>query len=479
MSPAGEGISKLRLLVVDQDTVISAVCREWASALGLVAEIAVTPHVVRNRLSDGFVDVLLVDLDTLLGEGLALLDEIRELHPSVGVIVMFASALVTGAAEALRAGATEVIPKPFTRSELTTVLERTMERCLVAGVSRRLGETLHSPHSLGNIVGRSPEMDKLQHLLSRVVKSSHPVLIMGERGVGKELVARTIHANGVHADRPFVSVDCSSLAPALMASELFGFVKDSSEGADQPKSGFSTTLPGGTIFLDNIGELTMNLQAKLFHALERKDFRFAKVSNQIAVQVRVLAAADHTLATIIKKGYFRMDLYHRLNVVHLFIPSLRDRRQDIPLLATHFLEQISRKTGITHTLSIDVLQTLVKYEWPGNVRELENSIATACSRSPGFVLQIGDLPVQLQSCYLEAQRAAQVVSTSVGSSEPQQGSTCSAAVIPIADLEKQAILNALSSSKGDRVSIARKLGIGKTTLYRKLKEYGVGKTESV
>jgi DNA-binding NtrC family response regulator len=476
MSRPVERNGKLRLLVVDEDTVTSSACCVLAAALGLVADTAPTPHVVRNILRDGAVDILLVDLSTLLGEGLALLDEIKELHPSVGVVVMSASGSVSDPVEVMRAGATEYLPKPFTSRELATVLERAMECCTVQGASRRSRETLPSSHGLGNIIGRSPEMDKLNHILSRVAKSSHPVLIMGERGVGKELVARTIHSNGLHPDRPFVPVDCRSLVPTLMASQLFGFVKKPSMDADRSKKDFLTWPVGGTLFLDNIGELPMDLQAKLLHALKEKDVSLAEVALHVAVHVRVLAGTDHDLAAMVQQGRFRKDLYYRLSVVNLRIPSLRERKQDIPLLATHFLEQMSRKTGTTHMLSDDVLRTLVEYEWPGNVGELENSIATACNLSSGFILHIGDLPTHLQRFYQKNRRATAVVSLYASPSELQRGSACSVPVLPIADLEKQAILNALGSSKGDKVLIARQLGIGRTTLYRKLKEYGISET---
>ncbi len=468
--------SKLRLLLVDEDVGIWSACRELESGLGFVTNTAPALRIARDRLRDEAFDLLLLDLNALPEEGLALLDEIKELHPGVGVIVTSACVSVFSAVDVMHAGVFEYLPKPFSRDELAAVLER----CAARAGCRCFSETPCLSRGLTKMICQSPEMEKLLHILSSVAKGSHPVLIMGERGVGKELVARTIHANGLHADRPFVSIDCRSVASSSLASELFALVKQPPAGPDRPKRGFPVTSPGGTIFLDNIGGLSIDLQAKLFQVMRGKDIRFAEVGHQTAVQVRFLTATDHDLAEMVEQGRFRKDLYHSLSVVNLRIPALRDRKQDIPLLATHFLDQMSCRTGTTHTLSIDVLHTLTEYEWPGNIRELEHSIASACVLASGFVLQIDDLPTQLQRFHrLKNRRAPAVLGSLVTSSEPQQGCTCSVPLLPIADLEKQAILSALRSSKGDKVSIARDLGIAKTTLYRKLKKYGVVATRGL
>lgn len=470
---------KFRLLVVDEDKVISSVCCEQAATLGLITDTASSPHLVPSLLRDRGFDVLLVDVNTLRDDDLALLEEIKELHPSVGVVVMSTSGSIAGAVEVMRAGATEYLPKPFTSCELTAVLKRAVERCTAQGASRRAHETPCLSQDLGNIIGHSLGMKQLHHVLPRIAKSSNPVMIVGEKGVGKELVARTIHSMGLHADRPFIPVDCGSLMPTLMASELFGFVNEPSRNGDRSSNGSLASPVGGTIFLNNIDELPTDLQARLLHALYGKDGGSVDTAHQTEVTVRVLAGTNRDLASMVERRRFRKDLYCGLNFFNLRIPSLRERKQDIPLLVAHFLEQMSHKIGTTHALSNDALRALVGYDWPGNVGELETSIATACSLSSGAMLHVCDLPTHLQSFYLKSRRAPAEINFHTSASQPQQKPTCSPPLPPMADLaylEKQAILNALSYCNGHKPSIARQLGIGKTTLYRKLREYGICET---
>jgi DNA-binding NtrC family response regulator len=475
MSRPMEHNGKLRLLVVDEDKVISSVCCEVAAALGLVTDTAPSLHFVPSLLRDRGFDVLLVDFSTLPEAELALLDEIKELHPSVGVVVMSARGSIAGAVEVMRAGATEYLLKPFTSCELTTVLKHAVEHCKLQGASHRIGETRRFSQDLGNIIGHSQGVEQLHHILPRIAKGSNPVMIMGEKGVGKKLVARTIHSMGLHADRPFIRVDCGSLVATLMASELFGFVKEPSRNGDLSRNAFFASPLGGTIFLDNIDELPTDLQAKLLHVLKQRDGSTVDVAHHLDLTVRVLAGTNQELASMVEHGQFRKDLYYRLSVFNLRILPLRERKQDIPLLAAHFLEQMYHKTGTPHALSNDALRALIGYHWPGNVGELETSIASACSLSSGAVLHVCDLPTHLQNFYLKSRRTTAEISLHTNTSQFQRSHTCSP-VLPIAELEKQAILNAVSHLKGDKISIARQLGIGKTTLYRKLREYGISET---
>jgi two-component system response regulator HydG len=468
MSRPVERAGKLHLLVVDEDAAIRSACSEIAADLGFVPQTVPTIAAARTLLRDQGVDILLLDLHAPLGEGLALLNEIKALNPGLAVVVMTAFATVPAAVEAMRTGAADYLTKPFALDDLSAVLERAAERVAVEGASRRLRESLRSPQGLGNMIGRSPEMDKLYRILAKVAQSSHPVLILGESGVGKELVARSIHSNGSHADRPFVPIDCGSLVPTLMESELFGYVKGAFTGANHAKEGLLASAQGGTVFLDEIGELPLDLQAKLLRALQEKEVRPVGATHRVSINVRILAATNRNLAAMVEQGRFRKDLYYRLSVVNLRIPPLRERKQDIPLLAAHFLERMSRETGTTYTLSDDALRTMVEYEWPGNVRELEHSIDRACTLSSGPIVHLGDLPTQLQNFHLQNRRPVVVPAAALGA----PGSARSA-VLPLAQLEKQAILDTLRKLNGDKLLAARLLGIGKTTLYRKLKEYGI------
>src|SRR6201996_3574679 len=466
MSRPVERAGKLHLLVVDEDAAIRSACFEIATDLGFVPQTVSSIAAARTLLRNHGVDILLLDLHAPLGEGLALLNEIKALNPGLAVVVMTASATVPAAVEAMRTGATDYLTKPFAMDELAAVLERASERCTVDVASRRLRESLRSPQGLGNMIGRSQEMEKLYRILSKVAQSSHPVLILGESGVGKELVARSIHTNGPHADRPFVPVDCGSLVPTLMESELFGYVKGAFTGANRAKEGLLASAQGGTVFLDEIGELPLDLQAKLLRALQEKEVRPVGATHRIPINVRILAATNRDLGAMVEQGRFRKDLYYRLSVVNLRIPPLRERKQDIPLLATHFLERLARETGILHTLSDEALNTLVEYEWPGNVRELQNSIDRACALCSGPMVYLVDLPTQLQNFHRQNHRppvapAAAPAPAAAASHGP---------ILPLAQQEKEAILETLRKLNGDKILAARLLGIGKTTLYRKLKE---------
>jgi two-component system response regulator HydG len=350
--------------------------------------------------------------------------------------------------------------------ELSTVLDRASQSHVTDTATRQLRERLRLSDGLGSMIGRSPEMEKIYRILSKVAQSSHPVLILGESGTGKELVARTIHAYGPNTQKPFLPVDCGSLVPTLIESELFGYVKGAFTGANRSKDGLLVSAEGGTVFLDEIGELSLDLQAKLLRALQEKEVRPVGATHRVPIKARIVAATNRDLATMVENGTFRKDLFYRLNVVNLRLPSLRDRREDIPLLAAHFLDRISRERGRKFTLSDEVLRTMMRHDWPGNVRELENSVERACVLSSGPIIHLGDLPTQLQQEGLEAKRAA----ISAGASaEP----TTSPEVKTLAELEREAILGTIRALSGDKLQAAKLLGIGKTTLYRKLKEYGI------
>jgi DNA-binding NtrC family response regulator len=465
---AAESAARLHLLVVDVDPAIRSACAEIAGGLGYAVEQANDFQQARSLMRGGAADILLVNLP-LAGsrQGLELISEVKLLYPRIAIVAMTSSGLVNTAVEAMRCGATDYLTKPFTVDDFSSVLERAAETLTTDTATRQLREQLRASQGLGAMIGRSGEMEKLYRILSKVAQSTHPVLILGESGTGKELVARTIHAYGQNGQKPFLPVDCGSLVPTLIESELFGYVKGAFTGANRSKDGLLVSAESGTVFLDEIGELPLDLQAKLLRALQEREVRPVGATHRVPIKARIVAATNRDLAAMVEKGSFRKDLYYRLNVVNLRLPSLRDRREDIPLLAAHFLDRISRERGAKFTLSDEALRTMMRYEWPGNVRELENSVERACALSSGPILHLGDLPTQLQNSGLEARRAT------LASGEPVEAETASAAVTTLADMERQAILTAIRTLNGDKLKAARLLGIGKTTLYRKLKEYGI------
>ncbi len=430
----------------------------------MVAHEAELPERARGLLMGKTADILLVDERIASGPGCELLQEIRQLRPEIAVVWMTAASTVQRAVEALRFGASDYLVKPFSSEDLGAVLERLAQRVRLDTTSRGLRERLRNGHAMGNLLGQSPEMEKLFRILARVAQSAHPVLILGESGTGKELVARAIHSNGVGAGRPFVPVDCGSLAPTLIESELFGHLKGAFTGAHRPSDGLLAAAGSGTVFLDEIAELPLELQAKLLRALQEKEVRPLGGSHPVPIRARILAATHQDLPLMVEQGKFRRDLYYRLNVVKLHLPPLRDRKEDIPLLAAQFLERNSREMKRSFRLSAETLDFLVQYSWPGNVRELSNAIDRACNLSSDDLITMGDMNTSVIDAWKHANvaRRTRVAETL---QEP--------VVETLAEMEKRAILTTLQQVHGDKLLAARLLDIGKTTLYRKLKEYGV------
>ena len=406
LSRGGEPAVPLHVLVVDSDVAVRSACAEIASSLGYAVESTGDMGQARSLLRGHAADIALINLANGNGHGVELVSEVKLLYPQTAVIAMTASSSVGAAVEAMRCGACDYLAKPFAMNELSSVLERAESALLTDTATRQLRERLRLSQGLGAMIGRSGEMEKLYRILSKVAQTTHPVLILGESGTGKELVARTIHAYGPNAEKPFLPVDCGSLVPTLIESELFGYVKGAFTGATRSKDGLLVSAEGGTVFLDEIGELSLDLQTKLLRALQEREVRPVGATHRVPIKARIVAATNRNLAEMVERGQFRKDLYYRLNVVNLKLPSLRDRKEDIPLLAAHFLERISKENGRKFILSDEALRTMMHYDWPGNVRELENSVERACALSSGPVLHLGDLPTQLQNQGLEVRRIA-------------------------------------------------------------------------
>ncbi|MGA1999004.1 MAG: sigma-54 dependent transcriptional regulator [Terriglobales bacterium] len=449
------GANLLNLLVVDDERAVREGCRDAAQAAGFNTFAADSAEHAYKVLDNQNIDIVLLDLKLPGASGLEALRTVKSRRPNAVVVIITGYATVSSAVQAMKMGAFDYISKPFTLDELRIMLERSMDELKMTTEKRVLRERLRSKHGFGSIIGRSPEMEKLYRIIAKAAQSTHPVLIMGESGTGKELVARCIHFSGPYHDKPFIPVDCGSLVPTLIESELFGYVRGAFTGAIRAKEGLLAIANGGTVFLDEIGELTVDLQAKLLRAIQEKEIRPVGSTKRVNIDVRILAATNRNLEAAVADGSFRRDLYFRLNVLSLKIPPLRDRKQDIPLLVEHFMERMSRNTGSQRILSEEALQVMVGYDWPGNVRELENCLERACALSSGPTIQTADLPSPIQNA------------NHPRLTEPTDGGK----IVPIADLEREAILRTIDQLKGDKLLAARLLGIGKTTLYRKLKEY--------
>ncbi len=450
-----EGANLLNLMIVDDERAIREACREVAQSLGFNTYVADSAEHSYRMLDTQGVDVVLLDLKLPGAGGLEALHQIRERRSDAVVIVVTGYGTVQSAVQAMKNGAYDYVTKPFSMDELKLLLQRVSGHLKLKTENRLLREKIKSKQGFGSIVGRAPEMEKLYRIIAKAAHSSHPVLILGESGTGKEMVARSIHYSGPFNDKPFIPVDCGSLVPTLIESELFGYVKGAFTGAVQSREGLLAIAEGGTVFLDEVGELSVDLQAKLLRSIQEKEIRPVGSTKRVPINVRILAATNRDLEQAVAQGEFRRDLYFRLNVLSLRIPALRERRQDIPLLAAHFLERLSRASRLDRSLSDDAMKALLAYDWPGNVRELENCLERACAFTSGPVIHAADLPSAIHS---------------VQSTSPAGGNGA-AKIVPIADLEKQTILNTIGQLNGDKLMAARLLGIGKTTLYRKLKEY--------
>ena len=463
-----EPTPSLRVLVVDDDLTLRNACEEVARTLGYAADSTSDRFQVRTLLTHHAADILLLNVPSGDPESLELVTEIRALCPQVVIVGMTTSGSVNSAVEAMRRGASDYLVKPFAVDDLSAVLEHAASTFSIEAGTRHLREDLHSIAGFGSMIGHSVAMEKLYRILSKVAESTHPVLILGESGTGKELVARTIHNSGPHAEKPFLPVDCGSLVPTLIESELFGHIKGAFTGANRSKDGLLVAAESGTVFLDEIGELPLDLQAKLLRALQEKEVRPVGANHTVPIKARILAATNRDLPAMVDNGSFRKDLFYRLNVVNLRLPPLRTRREDILPLVAHFLERTSRESGKKFKLSDEALRTMMQHDWPGNVRELENAVAHGCAFSTCGIVALGDLPTQLKQEGLAALR-----SNSTHGRDADKPSE-KVHVTPIAELERQAILDAIWLLNGDKLEAAKLLGIGKTTLYRKLKEYGIG-----
>jgi DNA-binding NtrC family response regulator len=453
--PQIEGANFLNLLIVDDNVAVREACREVAQSLGFNTQVAESAEQAFRVLDSTATDAVLIDLKLPGAGGMDILRAVKKNRADAIVIVVTGHGTVESAVQAMKNGAYDYVTKPFSMEELRHLLDRVAIQLRLKTENRLLRETIKSKQGFASIVGRSPDMEKLYRIIAKAGQSSHPVLILGESGTGKELVAKSIHSSGMFRNKPFIPVDCGSLVPTLIESELFGHVRGSFTGATHPKEGLLAIAEGGTVFLDEIGELPVDLQAKLLRAIQEKEIRPVGGVKSVPINVRILAATNRDLERAVDDGTFRRDLFFRLNVLTLRIPPLRERRQDIPLLVGHFLERIGQNAGMEKTISDDALKALQTYDWPGNVRELENALERACALSSGNEIVVRDLPTQVSG--------APVGRKATGA--PQGG------IIPMAELEKHSILNALTQVNGDKMLAARLLGIGKTTLYRKLKEY--------
>jgi DNA-binding NtrC family response regulator len=444
----------ISVLVVEDEESTRKLCADVAESCGMKAVVASTVEEALRRLETNAVDIIVTDLILPPSSGLDLLKQVHEMYPQVAVLVLTQYGTIDSAVAATRMGAVDYVTKPFHIEDLRARLERVARDMDLDRENRLLREQLRSKPGFGGMIGVSAKMQRVYKMIEKVSQHEYPVLILGESGTGKELVAKSIHYSGIRKDRPFAPVDCSSLVPTLIESELFGYVKGAFTGAMQSKQGLLEAAQGGTLFLDEIGDMPVDLQAKLLRALQEREVKPVGSTERRHINIRIIAATNRDLESAIRTGGFRQDLYFRLNVVQVKLPPLRERKSDIQLMVISFLEKFSDPHGPTRTISDDAMRRLIAYDWPGNVRELENAIERAVAMGSGPIVHVGDLPSNLH--YPSSERV------------PDKDE-----LLPMEELERRAILRTLRETGGDKLAAARMLGIGKTTLYRKLKQYQV------
>ena len=444
-----------RIFVVDDDTSSRELLSRILAGEGHHVTALSDGHEALQRLAaDGPPDLVVSDIRMGEVDGLQLTDALRERAPDTPVLLVTAFGNIDGAVEAIRRGAFDYVSKPYDVDGIKMVVARALDQRRLAVENRSLRRDLRDKYRLENVVGRSEAMLQVYKTAARVAAADATVLIQGESGTGKELVARAIHTASPRAQRPFVAVDCGAIAEGVLESELFGHARGAFTGAQAMRRGLFEEANQGTLFLDEIGDVGQNLQARLLRALQEGTIRRVGTNETIAVDVRVVAASNRNLEQAVKEGRFREDLFYRLNVVTIRSPPLRDRREDIPLLAEHFAAKHGRpEEGAA--ISPAARDLLVAYDWPGNVRELENVIARALALNPSGVVTPEDLPDHVRG----ARPAAASLAVVAGAAQERP---------TLAELERRYAAQVLQETGGNKTRAAEILGIDRKTLYRLL-----------
>jgi two-component system response regulator HydG len=449
------------ILVVDDDLshlkTLKTIISSWGYEVTEADDGTKAVELVRKRPYD----LILMDIRMAEMSGIEALTLIKDYNPSIPILIMTAYSSVESAVGALKAGAYDYLTKPLDFDVLKLTLERTLEHASLKEENKNLKDKMSADYDLKNIVGKSRAMKDLIDMLAMIAPSEATVLITGESGTGKELIAISIHHNSSRKKHPLVVVNCAALTETLLESELFGHEKGAFTGADKRREGRFMQANKGTIFLDEIGETSATMQAKLLRVIQEREIQRVGGDESINVDVRILAATNRNLEEDVKNGKFREDLYYRLNVVKLNVPALRERQEDVSLLAQHFLVKYSEKNRKNiKGFSPLAMDMLIKYKWPGNVRELENTIERAVILLTGDNITEKELPSNITEPYSEKNDWVE---------QPRPIT----ANRPLQDIEKEAILSTLEATGGNKSETARRLNINRKTLHKKLKIYGV------
>jgi two-component system response regulator AtoC len=446
---------RIHFLIVDDQQSIRKLCVTIGASLGFSCDEAESAEAALRFLESNAPDIVLVDLRMAEMSGLEFLAAVKKMLPRTEVAIMTGYGSIESAVQAMKLGAYDYITKPFRVEELKMTLQRMAEKVRLVAENEFLRERFKTETELHGIVGSHAKIQDILRMIARLKDTRTPVLITGESGTGKELVARAIHFHGAFNKRPFVAVDCGSLVPTLIESELFGHERGAFTGAIRAKDGLFQAANGGTIFLDEIGELPLDMQAKMLRVLQEKEVRQVGSNDKVKIDVRVIAATNRDLDSEYKLGTFRKDLYFRLNVVTVHIPALRERRSDIPTLVHWFLDKYAAESDIQ--VSSDAMNCLLQYDWPGNVRELENCIERAVALGNRESIDVQDLPPAIRA--FEGQL--------------KLGQAVAVTATDLEEIERDTIQRVFDQVNGDKDMAGRLLGISRATLYRKIKRYNI------
>jgi len=448
-----------RILIVDDEPMVCLSLVNWLKEENYLARSAGDGPSAIALMSEEKWDIVLLDLKMPGMDGLEVLREIKKIAPQTVVVMMTAYASIPSSVQAMKDGAYDYLVKPLDVQELTMMLHKIIEHQQVLQENVLLRKRLKEHHSYENIIGKSEAMQKIFELIRTVADTTATVLVTGETGTGKELVARAIHANSSRRYSPFIGVSCGALPETLLESELFGYEKGAFTGAERTKKGRFELAHNGTLFLDEIGDISIKTQVKLLRVLQERSFPRLGGTEVVEVDVRLIAATNRDLMKAVEEGHFRSDLYYRLNVVNIHLPPLRDRKEDIPLLAERFIEkfnlEFNKRFDRMEKIAMDLM---MDYHWPGNVRELENVIERAVVIGQGPEIKAEHLPF----CRPESSPAPGGLAAADGARS-------------LEDVEKAHILRMLESNEWNIAGTARLLGIDRTTLHKKINRFGLHK----
>jgi DNA-binding NtrC family response regulator len=451
------GELRISCLIVDDEPTIRTLCRRIVESIGFICSEADSAEAALAHLEADSPNVVVADMCLPNMTGVDLLRQIKVDLPRTEVAIMTGHGTIDSAVQAMKLGAYDYVTKPFRVEEFKIILQRMEEKVRLVFENEYLRDRVRNEQELSDITGSSAKIQDVLRMISRLKDTRPPVLITGESGTGKELVARAIHFRGSLAKRPFVAVDCGALVPTLVESELFGHERGAFTGALKAKIGLFQAANGGTIFLDEIGELSQEMQAKLLRVLQEKEVRPVGSNEPHKIDVRVIAATNRDLERAWQEGTFRKDLYFRLNVVTIEMPALRERTSDIPALVHTLSQRYAPNQRIQITPA--AMNCLMVYDWPGNVRELENCIERALALGNRHTIDLADLPPALRAC-------AGILADPAAGPAP--------VTTDLEDLERATIERVFQQVHGDKIAAGKLLGISRATLYRKLKRYGIG-----